>query len=83
MYGIKVGEMRFFVSSVLLVIKIANGSLLSMICSKDSTSLAETGSQIENPHKFFEWVKALQSYECRECGYDFADTTLERGRIGL
>ena len=43
----------------------------------------KVANQTENPENFVEWWNALESYECRECGYDFADTTIKKGHLGL
>ena len=43
----------------------------------------KVSNQTENPKNFIEWVNALEAYECRECGYDFTDTTLKKGHLGL
>ena len=49
----------------------------------DIINPAKIANQTENPKNFIEWANALEAYECRECGYDFTDTTLEKSRLGL
>ena len=46
-------------------------------------NLNKVANQTENSQNFIEWWNALESYECRECGYDFTDTTLKKGYLGL
>ena len=37
--------------------------------------------KVEGPAK--NWVEALESYICSECGYNFPDTTVKKGHLGL